>query len=228
MGVDQVAVTNPEMSQAFYGELIGEPCSYTVTSTVDFRLYVELLVPVTTNPDGRFSVRITNQQMGTECAVLDGDTGIWKPFFEHFAGDRYKRGPHYTAQVPAGAYRVEVYNAHNVGKYVLVVGEREAFSFAEIRRVLKLIPTLKSSFFHLPPAHFLFSIIGATYIILLLLVTVLIFFLFTRFFQGAYKRCQKRRFMFLVLGIVFLLLGLATWHWFIVLWACWYLLVALF
>jgi len=40
-----VEITNPEVSQAFYGELRGAPAEYRINSNREFRLYVGILVP---------------------------------------------------------------------------------------------------------------------------------------------------------------------------------------
>jgi hypothetical protein len=40
-----IIVDNPEISQAFYGQLKGEPVYYQINSDTSFQLYVNLLVP---------------------------------------------------------------------------------------------------------------------------------------------------------------------------------------
>ena len=53
-----VEIINPEISQAFYDELKGQPRDYFIESSVDFELYLNLLVPEIANIDGRYSAKV--------------------------------------------------------------------------------------------------------------------------------------------------------------------------
>ncbi len=159
-------IRHPEVSQAFYGELKGEPAEFRIQSDQDFQLYVGLLLPDISNIQKDIFAEITHIQDGINetIAVLDGSHFDWTPFFEDFAQDHYLWGPEYKADdsikgetlkgrpVPAGDYRIKVYNPSNVGKYVLVTGFLEEFPIIEIMKAIITVPRLKAQFFNYPLA----------------------------------------------------------------------------
>ncbi len=97
---DSVKIKNPEISQAFYGELQGAPKIFTISSDEDFRLYVGLLVPDLPGIRKDVSARIFHNVDGNESELefLDGSFYEWTPFFEEFAGNNYFWGPEYAAK----------------------------------------------------------------------------------------------------------------------------------
>lgn len=156
-------VRNPEVSQAFYAELKGEPDLYCIADKDPFQLYVQLLVPdipdVTTDYVAElFSGSDTNRKV---IARLDGPAAEWTEFFEPFAGDRYFTGPEFSTLVGPGDYFVEVTSPDNLGKYVLVVGRAESFPPVEIARTLGMMPKLKKDYFGKPAYTAFFNYIGA-------------------------------------------------------------------
>ena len=52
-----ISVQTPEVSQAFYDELTGNPRNYFINSGKDFVLYLNILVPEIENPNGRYSAQ---------------------------------------------------------------------------------------------------------------------------------------------------------------------------
>jgi hypothetical protein len=154
----QVTVDQPEISKAYYGSLSGKPATYRIESTESFRLYVNILVPDIEGIDKDLSVKILKQ--GKVISILDGTRHSWKPFYEPFAGDDYYKGPEFTSEQDAGAYDIEVYNPGNQGKYVLAVGDREAFPLGELIRTYAVLPRLKSEFFGKNPFSAFFNIMG--------------------------------------------------------------------
>jgi len=159
-----VEINNPEVSQAFYGELKGSPCEFRIQSNQDFRLYVGLLVPDIPNIQKDISAQIYRIKDGKNetIALLDGSHFEWTPFFEDFAKDHYFWGPEYKADdsqkgvelegrlVTAGDYRIKVFSPSNFGKYTLVTGFLEVFPFAEILNASITVPRLKAQFFGYP------------------------------------------------------------------------------
>jgi len=139
VGGGPVDVRQPEVSQAFCGELTGAPVEYRIQSAEAFRLYVSILVPDVpeTRKDTSAEIcRITPN--GNETVVLlDGKAFEWTPFFEEFAQDNYFWGPEYKAEdsqkgvelkgrtVPGGTYVIKVFSPTNQGKYTLVTGDLE-------------------------------------------------------------------------------------------------------
>ena len=75
----------------------------------------------------------------------------WAKYYEEFAGDNYLKGPEKTIYLKAGDYTIKVGNPDNTGKYVLVVGQKEAWSVKEIINTLTVLPTLKKDFFETSP-----------------------------------------------------------------------------
>jgi len=111
-GEDITPVENPEVSQAFYGELKGEPASYQIASEDPFKLYVGILVPDLENSGKDVSVEITREHTHPEEAakqepeeeemhvVLDGTEHEWTHWYEPFGGDWYWEGPELRSNPP--------------------------------------------------------------------------------------------------------------------------------
>lgn len=162
---EAIEIEKPEISRAFYDELEGKPRSYLINSEKDFDLYVNLLVPKNTNPDGRYSARILKDNR--PLTVVRGDSVEWVEFYEPFGGDTYLKGPEWKQRVPAGRYEIEVYSEDNLGKYVLAVGEKEFFGPKEIASVYTEVPKLKSEFFETNPLSFLWTPFGIAAVIVI-------------------------------------------------------------
>jgi len=141
-------VRDPEISQAFYARLAGNPQSYYIRSEIPLRLYVNLLVPDLTGIETDFEAVIYRETETPEgvLTLMDGKAFAWRPFFEPFGGDHYLVGPEYEEEVPAGSYVVVVSSPDNQGKYVLAVGKTEKFPLGEMARTLVTLPKLKKYF----------------------------------------------------------------------------------
>jgi len=139
-------VDKPEVSKAFYAELSGEPAVYEITNLDSFELYVNILVPDEVGIPTDLSVTVTR---GTDTvAVLEGPAHKWTRFYEPFGGDSYLVGPDLRTHAGPGTYVATVSRPGNKGRYVLAVGEREAFSLGDMVRTIGLMPRLKRDFFH--------------------------------------------------------------------------------
>lgn len=166
-------ITNPEVSQAFYGELRGVQAEYRINSDQEFRLYVGILVPDIPQVRKDISAEIYRVKDGGKdtLALLDGTQFEWTPFFEEFAKDNYFWGPEYKADdsqkgielkgrlVPAGDYHIKVFSPSNQGKYSLVVGDLEEFSLKDIFSIVR-VPQIKLKFFGDPLLKVLLSPFG--------------------------------------------------------------------
>uniref|UniRef100_A0A7C6A9H4 Uncharacterized protein n=1 Tax=candidate division WOR-3 bacterium TaxID=2052148 RepID=A0A7C6A9H4_UNCW3 len=148
-------IQNPEISQAFYGELTGSPHYYQINYEKDFNLYLNILVPDIKGARTDFSVEVSK---GKEL-ILNGKRFIWEKFFEPFGGDHYLKGPEYKAKVKKGEYLIKVYNDDNIGKYVLAVGDIESFPPKEMIKAFLALPRLKI-FFNKSPFTAYFNRIG--------------------------------------------------------------------
>jgi len=159
---DTIEVSKPEISQAFYAELCGRPQTYVIRSEVSLRLYVNILVPDIRGIETDYEAVISRStEAGDEIlARLDGLSYDWRPFFEPFGGDRYKLGPEYDEDAPAGTYTVVVSSPDNHGKYALAVGKVEKFPPGEMIRTIGALPKLKSYFGKSPLTAF-FNLSGA-------------------------------------------------------------------
>lgn len=152
-----ILVQNPEVSQAFYGQLEGNPAYYLVRSNSSFQLYINILVP--DNPGAQLmSVEISNSS-GRSLAKLDANTK-WEPYFEKFGGDGYLKGPEFNQTMPAGDYYIKVFNAQNQGKYSLAIGDIETFPPSEALNAIFLLPILKAQIFEVPVFELFIQFIG--------------------------------------------------------------------
>jgi len=155
-----IIVDNPEISQAFYGELNGKPAYYQINSDKPFQLYVNLLVPTSPGQGGEFvSAEITDTS-GNVVIFLNGPNSNWTPYFEEFGGDYYLKGPEATLEVPAGVYNIRVFNSQNQGKYSIAIGKIESFPANEAITALFTLPLLKEQFFGKPVTTLFFEILG--------------------------------------------------------------------
>lgn len=174
-------VENPEVSQAFYGELKDEPDTYEIHTETQIRLYVGILVPDIENIGKDVSVEISKDN--EFYYLLDGVNFEWQPYYEEFAGDNYFKGPEFLSDGEPGIYILKVFSPDNQGKYVLVVGEKEEFPLNEMLNTLVILPRLKKFFDKsawqalTAPIVFRFLVLPTTLLAVLVLV---IFFLVRR------------------------------------------------
>ncbi len=162
-----IQINNPEVSQAFYDELKGEPRNYFIDSGNDFELFINLLVPNPENKDGRYSADVFLLKGDQEQKIysIDGSSFDWQESYEPFGRDYYLKGPEFLEQVLAGKYKIEVYSADNQGKYVLAVGKQEYFDTRSFLSVYWQLPLLKMMFFKTPVWEFFLTPFGIAGII---------------------------------------------------------------
>ena len=187
-------VQNPEVSQAFYGELTGTKQIFEISSATPFNLYAGILVPNIAGARKDFSAEVYTQdtfsaedgtvmQRKTTIGSLSGIDWNWTDFYEPFAGDNYFQGPEFAQSKPGevaegkkmepGNYLVQVFNPDNEGKYVLVVGTKEEFPPAEIINTVKTLPKLKTEYFGKSPLLIFWNLIGL-YLLCSILMVVLV------------------------------------------------------
>jgi hypothetical protein len=165
-----VRVENPEVSQAFYGELKGKPQDFEIESPQPFRLYVGLLSPDLPGARKDFTAEIYEGEAGTGqlLARLALPAEKWTTFDEPFGGDRYWQGPEYRQEgaepagvpVPAGRYAVRVDGPGSAGKYVLAVGTKEEFGPRDIWETVRTLPEIKAQFWGKPAYTAFFNLTG--------------------------------------------------------------------
>jgi len=171
---NRTKILNPEISQAFYGQLSGSPAFFEIKSEKAFIFYFGLLVPDLPGQEKNFSARISMKEEGEKTGriiyVLDGSKFDWQPYFEKFAGDHYFKGPDWRQKLNSGSYLITVWNPENKGKYVLAVGEKESFPLSEIISTIRLLPKLKKDFFERSPYAAFFNLFGLIFLIVILIL----------------------------------------------------------
>jgi len=175
---NEIQVSAPEISKAYYTELSGNPHTYNIISTWAFRLYVNILVPNQKSQTTDFTVTISKEWTIMPLAVLEGKAFNWKPFFEPFWHDWYSMWPEYSKIVEPGNYTITVTNPDLKGKYSLAVGEKEVFDLTETVNAVTLIPQIKKEFFQKYPIDFILSPFGAGFVIILYLLSFFFGFLY--------------------------------------------------
>ncbi len=204
-----IPVSNPEMSQMFYGELKGTKNVYEVKSDIPFDLYIGLMVPDIEGARKDFFAEIYQQenysntdgtvlQKKTTIALLDGMTFGWANYYDPILGDNYFRGPEFRnadvqnvqgVHMEAGTYLVQVFNPDNEGKYVLTLGTKEKISSASILETIKTLPALKTSYFGKTPFAIFWNLIGLY--ILASVAIVLALLVFNRRSRGKKYNIKK-------------------------------------
>jgi hypothetical protein len=200
-----VEITNPEVSQAFYGELRGAQVEYRINSDREFRLYVGILVPDIPNVRKDIAAEIYRVKDGGKemVALLDGSQFEWTPFYEEFAKDNYFWGPEYKAddsqkgvelkgrQVPAGEYRIRVFSPSNQGKYCLVTGYLEVFPIKEMFKAMVVVAQIKLNFFNEPVFKVLLSPFGWGSVLFFYLLAFVAGFLLHAILRKAAKNSSR-------------------------------------
>lgn len=220
---NEINVSDPEISKAFYSKLNGQPDVYTISSDTSFNLYVNILVPDLPNQKKDLSVKIIkNGDIDNPLAILDGNKFEWTKFFEPFGHDSYWMGPEYESEVAAGKYQIIVSSENNDSKYSLATGKIEAFDFQEVLNALTLIPQIKRNFFNKLPIDFIFSPFGWGLILMMFILSFVFGFIFRYFLKHRAKTKIRKlhknigwpdRILRLVISIILLLFAITTsWH----------------
>ncbi len=181
-----VDIKKPEISQAFYSTLKGQPDVYQIKVDDDFLLYLSILVPDLPNiqKDISAKVMLIDEQGNKDLLfTMHGETHHWEEFYEPFAGDHYYQGPEKEKTMSAGLYRVEVFSPSNMGKYVLSIGKEESFTFSETLHTLKSLPVLKKDFFEKSPLTAFFNLIGLFLLISIIILIIGIYIIIKNFIR---------------------------------------------
>lgn len=141
-----IEIFNPDVSQAFYGELKGRADYYQIRLRERSDVYLSMVAP-RYNGEIDFNLVLSNGDYGR---LMYGQNTKWTEFYEEFGGDWYLQGPQESFNLPPGTYSIMVSSPDNYGKYSLVVGKDEAFPLSESINALWLLPQLKVRFFDAP------------------------------------------------------------------------------
>lgn len=169
-----IIIKDPELMQAFYGNLNGKSDYYQINSDNPFELCLGINVPVSRGLGGNLpSVQVTDSS-GKIVFSLN-DTSQWKPFTGEFK-DNYLDGPEISRNVSAGTYNIKVSNTNNQGKYLLLVGNMEMVNANDYIQDIINAPILKEQFFAKPVTLLFLGFIGTILAfgtgILLFLITI--------------------------------------------------------
>lgn len=183
---ENVKIKDPEIFQIFFDELGGKPRNYLISSERGFNLYVNVLVPFSSNPNGRYSLKIFSLENGflengemeesedNKIVFVDGQTDFqWKEFYDSFGRDYYLKGPQFSTNLPAGKYGIVIFSYENRGKYALAVGEQETLPFLEFLGIYWKLPLLKIEFFKTSVFEFFITPLG---LITVGIVVIILFF----------------------------------------------------
>ena len=224
-----IIISDPEISKAFYGTVVGDPIVYKISSDKPFHLYVNILVPDIAGQKKDVSAVIIKKGTPDETlATLDGTTFQWKKMFEEFGHDNYWQGPEYKNDVEAGNYEIRVFGPantslnsapDNIRKYSLATGEIEKFDFKESVNALRLIPQIKRDFFEESPISFILSPFGIGYILIMFVLAFIVGFIYRallfKFTKVKTLRPKKNinsngRLLRAAIGVILLLFAIMT------------------
>lgn len=179
-----IIISNPELSQAFYGELKGSPDFYLIESEKPFNLYVNVLAPEIYNTKGHpeFIFQISGP------VNFSSEDSNWTKFYEEFAGDSYYRGSEFDQNVSQGVYLITVLNQENSGKYSLATGKLEQFSAGDWADTIPVLFNIKVHFFEKPAYSLFQGIIGKILLGLLIFILVIIILVLWLIFRKKKKR----------------------------------------
>lgn len=168
-----IQVNNPEISQAFYGNLAGQEDVYEIKSDVPFLLYVNILAPDIAGSRTDFTVEIVENNY-EKYTRLEWWSITWESFYEPFGWDTYLKWPEIERQVIEGTYTIKVSNPDNQWKYSLAVGKIESFPFNEMIATYKNMPALKMQFFEKPRYSVFWNLVSLWMFIWIIVFVVLV------------------------------------------------------
>ena len=152
---------------------------------------------------------------GQPLGSLSPGENDWKEFFEPFGQSMYWQGPEFKVRADAGKYKILVQSREKNIRYVLAIGEIEAFDDIESLKSILLIPELKKNFFEESPISFILSPLGWGYILILQLLALLVGWVVSTLLKISGIKVQKKYFQkfarsTMTLGLIFWM-GLLFW-----------------
>jgi len=180
-------IYTPDVSQVFYGELNGTPEYYKFSLDQETASLIGILVPIA---EKNFTSVELIDENNMSIGILK-ETDYKDVYFEEFGGDFYIKGPELKTIFPPGDYTLKIYNKTNLGKYALVIGEKESFPLLESLKTIVILPAIKELFFGKP----ILEIFGTFLGIFILLMSLL------------YRRSGKNYKNKFVVGTIILLLS---------------------
>ncbi len=141
--LDIDTISDPELSQGFYGEMTGFPHTFEITESKPFHLYVQVRMPdIDSSTNDVSGIIIKERAEGgrvIEVARLPAKDASWSTRYESVLGDVYREGSTYEMDVEAGTYRIEVHTINNLEKYILTIGRREEMTLGYFEFLGRLV-----------------------------------------------------------------------------------------
>lgn len=191
-GGQLVEIKNPDIPQAFYGELNGIPQSFKMNLAEDREVYLGILVPDLPDIDKDILVEITSPSDRYFYYFLDGSLYEWDRYYEELTGDYYHKGPEAKIALKQGEYSIKVFSFSSTGKYVLTVGEKEEFSLTEVFKTLLILPSIKTNFFEKSVFTIFLNRIGLYFLLSVVIISILVI-TFIVFLIIRYKRKKAEK-----------------------------------
>src|SRR3989338_9744592 len=112
-----VLIENPEISQAFYGELKDRPAYYLIDLKEAQDLFFQILEPALPgiNKDKLVTIDYVSELGKTpeNFLKIDSKDAVWKGFYEEYGGGNYLEGPARRRAGSSGYYFIEVSSPDN-------------------------------------------------------------------------------------------------------------------
>ena len=207
---EPLIIENPELGQAFYGNLKGHPDYYQINSNKSFELVISTLVPASSGLGGSLPSITVKDCNKRNIIDINGDNSTWTPFVGEFH-DYYLEGSEVTKNLTAGTYNIEVYNTNNKGKYLMIIGNETVLSVDDSLQDFVNSPTLKEQFFGKPITQLFIEFLGINLAlgILMVLFIMLLISRKSREFIGIAANTGNVLRPWMWLGIVITVLGWA-------------------
>ncbi len=145
--LDITQISNPNLSQTFFGELIDFPHTYQIIATEPFHLSVQISVPDIESSKNNLSGIIIKDNAGKgrveEVARLYAKDALWAPLREWWSGDVYRIGPSFEKDLGPGVYRVEMSTPDNKEKYILTIGNEKKLALGYFQTLKNIIDVKK-------------------------------------------------------------------------------------
>ncbi len=195
-GEASVSITSLEQSQYFFDTLAGSPRPYLFELSQPAELKAFLMVPAASNQNGRYSFRLFLVGATEERQILAADAAAaeWQETYDALMREYFLKGPEVNQQLEPGKYRLEVYSAENVGKYVLALGDKDAYTLNSLLPFYWQIPQLKMRFFEtsileffLTPFSLAIAVLVGVLLILIALINYLVAYIKERIQQNHAK-----------------------------------------
>jgi len=143
---DITVIDDPELSQAFFGELQDFPHTYEIRADKSFTLYTQIRVPELESSKNNVSgIIIKEQKKGRveEVARFLALDAQWAVHKDTLIGEEYREGAQFEKELGPGVYRLEVHTPDNLEKYILRVGKKEDMNIGYFELLGRIIDIKK-------------------------------------------------------------------------------------